>query len=58
MNSFVISSPWLGLFPVQLAWLALITFNTEEATVNYLAKGMEVAVIAKLDKCQQTPHYE
>jgi hypothetical protein len=50
MNSFVISSLLPGLFPVQLMWSALIAFNTEEATVHYLAKDMEAAVIAQFDK--------
>jgi hypothetical protein len=49
MSSFVVSSSWPGLFPVQLAWLALIAFNTAKATVNYLAKDTEAAVIAQLD---------
>jgi hypothetical protein len=49
MNSFAISCPWLGLFPVQLTCLALNTFNTEEATVNYLTKDAEAAVIALLE---------
>jgi hypothetical protein len=49
MNSFVISSSWLDLFPVQLALLAFVAFNTEEAPVNYLAKDTEAAAIAKLD---------
>jgi hypothetical protein len=29
----------------------LITFNTEEATVNYLAKDREAAVVAQVDNC-------
>jgi hypothetical protein len=40
---------WLGLFPVQLTWLALIAFNTEEAAVKYLAKDIEATDIADLD---------
>jgi hypothetical protein len=51
MNSFVISSPWLGLFPVQLTWFALFAFNTENAPVKYLAKDAEAAVIVQLDNC-------
>jgi hypothetical protein len=49
MNSFVISSSWLGLFSDQLPIFALITFNTEEETLKYLAKDTEAAVIAQLD---------
>jgi hypothetical protein len=46
VNSFAISSSWLGLFPVQLVLFALIAFNTEEAPVKYLAKDTEAAAIA------------
>jgi hypothetical protein len=49
MNSFVISSSWLGLFSDQLTIFALITFNTEEETLKYLAKDTEAAAIAQLD---------
>jgi hypothetical protein len=50
VNSFVTSSTSLGLFPVQLTWFASIAFNTEEAAVKYLAKDIEAANIAPLDK--------
>jgi hypothetical protein len=49
MNSFVIPCSPLVLFRVQLALLALVAFNTEEAPVNYLAKDTEAATIAQLD---------
>jgi hypothetical protein len=51
VNIFVFASSWLGLFPVQLTWLALIAFNTEEAPLKYLAKDTEAAAIAQLDNC-------
>jgi hypothetical protein len=51
VNIVVISCACLGLFPVQLARLALIAMNTEEAPVKYLAQNTEAAVLTQLDNC-------